>query len=144
MRMQGWMIWALTAAIFALAEMLTLALFMVPFALGALLALVSGLMGAPAWLQALVFLASSMGLVFALRPLARRHDNSPVLTGTATLAGQTAVVLQEVSSDSGLVKASGGDWTARSTEKIAVGARVHIDKVQGATLIVSIQPKEKI
>lgn len=139
--MESWILWSVLAALFAVAELLTLALFMAPFSLGALLALGAGLLGAPLWLQAVVFLASSLLLVVALRPLARRHNQDPVLTGAAALVGQTVSVVEEVSQDGGLVKAAGGNWTARSEQTISAGEKVVIQEIDGVTLIVI--PKEE-
>ncbi|MBA2794086.1 MAG: NfeD family protein, partial [Thermoleophilaceae bacterium] len=58
----------------------------------------------------------------------------------AALVGGSAVVLERVDVDGGLVKLQGETWTARSYDEDEVmepGARVHVMKIEGATALVS-------
>src|ERR1700704_1074906 len=93
--------------------------YLAPFAVGALLAAVVGLLGVGAALSAIVFALAS-GMVFAaLRPVARRHRHlpPPIRTGAATLVGRPAIVLERIANDEGVgcVKIDGGEGgTARS------------------------------
>ena len=122
----------------------TCALPISPFAVGAGLAAVVGLLGVSALLSAIVFLAVS-GIVFAtLRPVAQRHRRLPpsIRTGAAALIGRPAIVMERIANDEGMgsVKIDGGEvWTARSYDEhevIPAGERVEVVEIRGATALV--------
>ena len=136
------MFWVLLAVVFAAGEVMSLSLFLAPFAVGALLGAAAELAGTGTAVALIVFLVSS-GLLFGfVRPIARRHMRTPaqLRTGTAALVGKTAVVTETVSADHGSVKLEGEVWTARSyvpDEVIESGSRVHVVEIRGATALVS-------
>jgi membrane protein implicated in regulation of membrane protease activity len=140
--MEAWMLWVLLAVILAVGEVMSLSLFLAPFAIGALAGAVAELAGAGSAVAIIVFLVSS-GLLFGLvRPIARRHMRTPaqLRTGTAALVGKTALVTERVDADSGAVKLEGEVWSARPyvpDEVIESGSRVHVVEIQGATALVS-------
>ena len=140
--MDDWVIWLIAAIAFLLAEMATTTLFVIPFSAGALAGMVAGLVGAPVVLQLVVFLAAS-GVAFGIvRPIARRHRSMPpqIRTGTAALIGRGAVVIEEVTGSGGTVKLEGEVWSARAIDEdavLAVGTRVQVIQIQGATALVS-------
>ncbi len=136
------MIWVLLAVILAVGEVMSLSLFLAPFAAGALFGAAAELAGAGSALAIIVFLVSS-GLLFGLvRPIARRHMRTPaqLRTGTAALVGKTALVTETVCADRGTVKLDGEVWTARpydADEVIESGSRVHVVEIKGATALVT-------
>ncbi len=136
------MLWVLLAVILAVGEVMSLSLFLAPFAVGALAGAVADLAGAGSAVAIIVFLISS-GLLFGfVRPIARRHMRTPaqLRTGTAALVGKTALVTETVTADRGAVKLEGEVWTARPyvpDEVIESGSRVHVVEIQGATALVS-------
>ena len=136
------MLWVLLAVILAVGEVMSLSLFLAPFAIGALAGAVAEIAGADAAVAIVVFLVSS-GLLFGfVRPIARRHMRTPaqLRTGTAALVGKTALVTERVDADGGAVKLEGELWTARAyvpDEVIESGSRVHVVEIQGATALVS-------
>ncbi|MDQ3723845.1 MAG: NfeD family protein [Actinomycetota bacterium] len=140
--MDAWMFWVLLAVIFAVGEVMSLSLFLAPFAIGALFGAAAELAGAGAAVASVVFLVSS-GLLFGfVRPIARRHMRTPaqLRTGTAALVGKTALVTERVDANAGAVKLEGEVWTARPylpDEVIESGSRVHVVEIQGATALVS-------
>jgi len=140
--MDAWMLWVLLAVILAVGEVMSLSLFLAPFAVGALFGAAADLAGAGDAVAVIVFLVSS-GLLFGfVRPIARRHMRTPaqLRTGTAALVGKTAVVTERIDADAGAVKLEGELWTARpyvSDEVIESGSRVHVVEIQGATALVS-------
>ena len=134
--MAYWVIWIIAAAAFTIAELISLALYMAPCALGSIAALASGALGAPLWAQALVFATSSVLLIFTLRPLAKRHEAKPTLTGTAALVGTVGIVTADVSPAGGRAKVAGSEWSATSVETISVGTEVLIESINGASLVV--------
>ncbi len=136
------MLWVLLAVILAVGEVMSLSLFLAPFALGALFGAAADLAGAGDAVAVIVFLVSS-GLLFGfVRPIARRHMRTPaqLRTGTAALVGARAVVLERVDGDRGRVRIGGDVWSARSfneDEVMEPGQRVEVLKIDGATALVS-------
>jgi membrane protein implicated in regulation of membrane protease activity len=117
--------------------------YLAPFALGAALAAVVGLLGVGAALSAIVFAATSSIVFATLRPVARRHRRLPpsIRTGAAALVGRPAIVLERIANDEGVgcVKIDGEVWTARSydeDEVIDAGERVEVVEIRGATALV--------
>ncbi len=105
--MPGWVVWAIAAVALALGELATPGLFFLgPVALAAIPAGIAALVGAPAWLQLLLFILGSLASLGVLRPVARAHLHMPALTrtGAAALVGQRAVVLQRVDANGGRVR----------------------------------------
>ena len=136
------MLWVLLAVILAVGEVISLSLFLAPFAVGALFGAAADLAGAGAAVSVIVFLVSSGLLLGFARPIARRHMRTPaqLRTGTAALVGKTALVTETVTADRGAVKLEGEVWTARPyvpDDVIESGSRVHVVEIQGATALVS-------
>jgi membrane protein implicated in regulation of membrane protease activity len=141
--MDAWIIWLVAACLLGVGEMHQGGFYLAPFALGAALAAVVGLLGVGAALSAIVFLLAS-GIVFGtLRPVARRHRRlaPSIRTGAAALIGRPGIVLERIANDEGVgcVKIDGEVWTARSyadDEVIDVGQRVEVVEIRGATALV--------
>jgi membrane protein implicated in regulation of membrane protease activity len=141
--MDAWIIWLVAACVLGVAEMHQGGFYLAPFAVGALLAAVVGLLGVGAALSAIVFGVAS-GMVFAtLRPVARRHRHlpPPIRTGAAALVGRPAIVLERIANDEGVgcVRIDGEVWTARSYDEhevIDAGEKVEVVEIRGATALV--------
>ena len=135
-------VWLVLMVVFLAAEASTVSMVSLWFAAGALIALLTALAGGPAWLQTLLFLAVSAGLLLALRPLVRKYL-SPKLTATNvdSVVGTTGLVTAAIDNVSavGQVKLGAMEWTARSTsgQPIPVGTRVKVDKIEGVKAYVS-------
>jgi membrane protein implicated in regulation of membrane protease activity len=142
--MDMWIVWLIAAALLGVGEMHQGGLYLLPFALGAALAAVVGLLGVGALLSGVVFIAASGIVVGTLRPVARRHRRLPpaIRTGAAALIGRRAMVLERIANDEGVgcVRVEGGEvWTARSYDEdeiIDVGERVEVVEIRGATALV--------
>jgi membrane protein implicated in regulation of membrane protease activity len=138
----AWLVWVVAAVLLAVGEILTPGLFFLgPVALGAGVAAVVAAVGAPIWLQLIVFAAVSAASLAVLRPLARRHLHMPAAmrTGTAALEGAHAVVLQRVDDRGGRVRIGGEEWSARAfmpDQVMEPGTRVEVMKIEGATALV--------
>jgi membrane protein implicated in regulation of membrane protease activity len=141
--MDAWIVWLGAACLLGIGEMHQGGFYLAPFALGALLAAIVGLLGVGVALSIVVFLASSAIVFATLRPVARRHRRLPpaIRTGAAALIGRKAVVLERISNDEsvGCVKIDGEVWTARSFDEDEVfdpGERVEVVEIRGATALV--------
>jgi membrane protein implicated in regulation of membrane protease activity len=139
----AWILWLVAACVLGVGEMHTGGFYLLPFALGAAVAGVVGLLGVGALLSAILFVATSAVVFGALRPVARRHRRLPpaIRTGAAALVGRRATVLERIANDEGVgcVRIDGEVWTARSydeDEVIDVGERVEVVEIRGATALV--------
>ena len=135
-------VWLALMAAFLMAEASTVSMVSLWFAAGSLIALLTALAGGPAWLQTVLFLAVSAGLLLALRPLVKKYL-APKVTATNvdSIVGSTGLVTAAIDnvSASGQVKLGAMEWTARSTsgQPIPVGTLVKVDKIEGVKAFVS-------
>jgi membrane protein implicated in regulation of membrane protease activity len=142
--MDVWVIWLVAACVLGVGEMHQGGFYLAPFAVGAALAALVGLIGVGALLSAIVFIVASAIVFATLRPVAQRHRRIPpsIRTGAAALVGRPAIVLERIANDEGVgcVKIDGGEvWTARSYDEgevIPAGERVEIVEIRGATALV--------
>ena len=142
--MEEWLLWLILAVVFGVGEILTLGFFLAPFAGGAAVAAVVSAAGRPTAVALAVFLVIAIGLLLALRPLARAHRRLPpsIRTGTAALVGKQATVLERIANGEGVgcVRLDGEVWTARAyddDETFEAGTRVQVIEIRGATALVS-------
>ena len=135
-------VWLVLMVVFLAMEASTVSMVSLWFAAGSLIALLTALAGGPAWLQTVLFLAVSAGLLLALRPLAKKYL-APKVTATNvdSIVGSTGLVTAAIDnvSASGQVKLGAVEWTARSTsgQPIPVGTLVKVDKIEGVKAFVS-------
>jgi membrane protein implicated in regulation of membrane protease activity len=138
----AWLAWSIAAVALVIGEIMTPGLFFLgPIALAAVAGAVASLLGAPLWLQLIVFAGASFASVAVLRPIARRHLRMPhaIRTGAAALVGAHAVVLQRVDANGGLVRIGGEDWSARAympDQVLEPGVQVEVAEISGATALV--------
>lgn len=134
--------WIVLAVVLGAAELFTGTFVLVMLAAGALAATVPAALGAPAWLQALVFALVSVLALVGVRPTIQRHLRTSGDSGTMGLAaieGADGLVLERVDLDHGLIKIEGELWSARpfdATQTFETGEHVRIIEVRGATALV--------
>ena len=140
------MVWAVLAALLAVAELVSLDLVAGMLAVGALGGLAASALGAPVLAQVVVASAASALMLIVVRPVARRHlevrgiPNDPA----AALEGVTAVVVEQVCDDGGQVRVHGELWSARPAlpgTVLPAGSSVWIGAVEGATVHVHPLPE---
>ncbi|WP_344318728.1 NfeD family protein [Actinocatenispora thailandica] len=142
-------IWLALGVVLAVAEAFSLSFVAIMVAAGAFAAAGAAALGAPVWLQGLVFALVTAATLAAVRPMivryqrssAERADHEPM--GVAALEGADAMVLESVDEHHGLVRIEGEEWTARSfdaTQTFEPGERVQIIKIKGATALVWRMP----
>lgn len=138
--MADWVIWVVLAGGLLVAELFTLTFVLGLFSVAALVAGLAALLGVPVVVELGAFAASSGVLWWLVRPLERAHRRMPaLLTGTAALAGQQALVVEEVTAHSGRVTLGGESWSARPLNPglaLPAGTHVSVARVDGATLVV--------
>lgn len=136
-----WAGWLGVALVFGIVETTTLDLVFLILAGGAASGALVAILGGNVLVQSLVAIGISVGLLGVVRPVAKRHLQTPMKarTGAAALVGRRGVVLEKVSADSGQIKLAGEVWTARCFDGESViepGANVDVIEIQGATAMV--------
>jgi membrane protein implicated in regulation of membrane protease activity len=136
------LIWLILMIVFLMVETSAVTLVSVWFAVGALAALISALLGAELWVQIVLFFAVSVLALASLRPILRKFF-VPKLTPTNvdSVIGATGLVTADIDNITaqGQVKLGGMEWTARSTSgaPIEKGTQIQVDKVEGVKVFVS-------
>lgn len=115
------------------------------FAVGSLAAMVAAALNAAMWLQILLFVVVSAGLLAGLWPLARKFLNPNVTaTNVDSVIGSQGLVTDAIDNLTahGQVKLNGMEWSARSSsgEAIPVGTKVRVDRIEGVKVFVSPCP----
>lgn len=136
------LLWLGLLVLFLVAEGATVSLVSVWFAAGSLIALLTALLGGPFWLQAALFVAVSVGLLAALRPLAQRLLKPKLSrTNVDAVVGTRGYVTEDIDNvaASGQVKLGAMPWTARSAsgQPIPRGTLVQVDRVEGVKAFVT-------
>lgn len=135
-------VWLVLMIILLIVEGVVPGLVSIWFALGALAALLSAIVGAPLWLQIVWFLLISVVSLVLTRPLAKKYVNSRTTpTNADMLIGQECVVTEAINNLLGLgaVAVGGKIWTARTEEpdvEIPVGQTMTVVRIEGVKLIV--------
>ncbi|ANF30629.1 hypothetical protein A0130_02135 [Leifsonia xyli] len=144
----AWIVWLVLILIFVIIEMLTLDFVFLMIAVGSLGGLLSGLFGAPWWLQLLIAAILSVVLIFFIRPPllhALKRGGDPAKSNVDRLIGMGGVVVSTVTRTSGLVKLQVGEtWTARiasaAPPELVPGEHVVVVSIEGATAVVAPAP----
>ena len=135
-------VWLVLMVVLLVVEGVVPGLVSIWFALGALGALLSAIVGAPLWLQVVWFLLISIVSLVLTRPLARKYVNYRTTpTNADMLIGQECVVTEAIDNVLGLgaVTVGGKVWTARTEDpdlKGAVGQTMTVVRIEGVKLIV--------
>ena len=135
-------VWLALLVLFIVAETVTVSMVSTWFAIGALAALVSALLGAKLWLQIVLFVVVSGVCLALLRPLAKKHFTPRITrTNVDALAGKTCLVTAAIDNiaSAGQVKIGDVEWTARSTtgEPVPAGTQVRVDRIEGVKAYVT-------
>lgn len=139
------LVWFILMVVFIGIEASTISMISAWFAAGALCAMVASLLGGQLWLQILLFLVISGGLLALLRPLTKKYFTPKLIkTNVDAVIGTTGTVIQTIDNNlgTGKVKLNGMEWTARSSnhEVFTVNTRIRVDKIEGVKVFVSEAP----
>lgn len=137
-------IWLIAFLGLLLVEFLTVGLVSIWFAFGALAALITTFITESVLVQVLVFVVISIIALLVTRPLMKKFKvNGFEPTNTDQVIGKVAEVTKEIKPNVyGEVVIFGTEWMAASEEKIAVGEKVVVEKIEGAKLIVRREGEE--
>jgi len=135
-------VWLALLVLFIITEVATVQLTTIWFAGGALIAMLLSAFGVKSIvIQVIAFLAVSIILLLATRPLVKKYINKKSQpTNADRCIGEKAVVTEEINNllGKGAAKINGVEWTARSEndENIELGTTVTVVKIDGVKLIV--------
>jgi membrane protein implicated in regulation of membrane protease activity len=138
--------WIIAAVVLGAIELFTGTLVLAMVGVGAVLAGVGAALGAPFWLQAVLFGTGSIASIVGLRPFLKQAlesdrgaDQAHRTFGTRALEGAQARVVETVGTKGGLVEIEGANWTAFPLEpdqSLEPGDTVTVVEIKGATVIV--------
>ena len=138
----GWALWLSLAFLLAVAEVLSLDLVLIMLAVGAVAGAGVALV-APGlwWLQVIVALAVSVGMLLVLRPtlMAKVRNMPGYRSSTDKMVGSTGTAMSQVTRSGGEIKVDGQTWSARpysSDLVIEQGTEVEVYEVDGAIAVV--------
>ncbi|MCR5058133.1 MAG: NfeD family protein [Clostridiales bacterium] len=142
-----WVIWLVIAVIMFIIEAVTTGLATLWFALGAVVAMIMDLCGAPLYLQVIVMAVVSI-VCFALcmiwvRPkLESLRKKNIQRTNADRLIGKEGIVIVplNIAEGKGQVKVEGQIWSAKSDRDIAEGVKVTVRSIEGVKLVVETAP----
>jgi len=134
--------WIIAMVVFLVIEAVTVGIVSVWFAIGALFAMVTAMLGANLWVQITVFLIVSAIALYFTRPLVKKFVNNKVEpTNADMLIGKECRVVETIDnlSGTGAVYVDGKTWTARTVDEeiIPEGQLVKAERIEGVKLIVS-------
>src|SRR3546814_1614300 len=119
LREHAWETWLALSIGLGVLEMFSLDFVLLMLAAGAAVGMIAALLGLPLILQVLLAAGAAVLSLAVIRPtvVKRLHQGPELQLGHAKLIGQRAVVLEEITStQAGLSKLDGEQWTARSEE----------------------------
>lgn len=134
--------WLVALIVFGIVEGATAGLASIWFAVGALAALVSALLGAPLWVQIVLFLAVSLATLLMVRPVAQKYLNpKKEATNADRVIGAEGIVTQTIDNvkGGGQVNIAGQTWTARADDHSVIpeGTLVFILRIEGVKVYVT-------
>lgn len=136
--------WLGLMVLFIVVEAQTVALVSVWFAAGGLAAVIAALLGAPIWLQTVLFFGVAAILLAIMRPFTRKFIRPKVIaTNVDALIGTTGYVTADIDNlhSQGYVKLGTMEWVARSTDgsQISAGTLVRVERIEGAKAMVCVE-----
>jgi len=149
----AWIGWLVLILVFVIIEVLSLEFTFLMLAVGSVVGLLSGLLGAPWWLQLFIAAAAAVLLLLAVRPpllRALQRGADPARSNVDALLGMRGVVLSTVTPHGGQVKLANGEtWSGRTphdspASSLEPGSRVIVSVVDGATAVVIPVPSQPV
>lgn len=141
-----WLVWMGLAFVLIAIEAATVDFVFIMLGGGALMGAVAAALGAPLVIQVIVAVIVAMLLIGIVRPIMKRQFTNTEASrdiGSAGLEGQSAQVLETVTTTDGRVRLAGETWSARVPQgapAIDVGEEVRVLTIDGATAVVTNHP----
>jgi membrane protein implicated in regulation of membrane protease activity len=133
-------IWLGVTAIFGIGELFTAGFFMLPFAVGAVVAFILALLGVDPAIVLTVFLVVSVLTLVLFQRLVRQGDQRQHPVGANRYVGRRVLVLERIDrvSGTGRVRLDTETWRATTDgEPLAAGTEVRVVEMRGTRLVVA-------
>lgn len=129
--------WLILAAIMIVIEIITLGLSTVWFAGGAAAAALAAGLDAPEWVQVVIFMVVSAGMIFLLRPIAKRRLNLHVVPTNAQSLVGTKVKVLKLTDKPGIAvtRINDVEWRIGYEGQVKVGDDLEVEEISGTKLI---------
>jgi len=125
-----WLFWTIITIVCLIMELSSGDFYVTCFAIGALVSVVTAILGLPFWLQVVVWAVCSVLSIWLIRPhlvQAIRRGADERKSNADALMGQVGEVSQTiVAGGYGRVKLDGDDWKAEAPSVHEVGAKVKV------------------
>lgn len=141
-RDHAWETWLGLSIVLGVAEMFSLDLILIMLAAGALVGMITAIIGLPVAVQVLAAAAASIAALAMVRPsmVKRLHTGPELSLGHGKLVGKQGIVTEDISGLApGRIKLAGEFWTAEpydDTTSIPAGETVEVLAIRGATAVV--------
>lgn len=133
-------VWFIIAVLCFVAEMLTMQLTTIWFAIAALITVFVSLLPIPPVFQVFLFLAGASALLILTRPFVKKKlEARKIKTNADSLIGQKALVTKDIGEfEKGEIKIEGKIWSAKTADGTLLSAenKCIIEKIEGVTCIV--------
>ncbi|WP_432651785.1 NfeD family protein [Huintestinicola sp.] len=142
-----YILWIIVMIAAVLVEAASFALLSIWFAVGALAALVAAILGAGTGVQIGVFLAVSVILLAATRPLLKKLMPKKYIPTNGELdLGKTAVVIEKIDgmAGTGRVRLEGVDWGAVSADGSVIETGVSVTVIAKGAAYLTVQPVQSV
>ena len=136
-------LWIVLMVALIIVEASTASLVCIWFAIGALAAAVSKLLGANLFYQTVAFVIVSAISLCATKPLVKKlRAKGKTATNADMVIGKTGIVTEEITNDkfAGKVKVAGQEWSAITADgsEIPENSKITVLKIEGVKLVVEI------
>ena len=134
--------WVVLVIVFIVVEIISLGLTSIWFAVGALAGAIAAGLGAPIWLQCILFIVVSAIALGSTRGLATKYLNNKLeKTNAEGLVGDTVYVIEEIDNKNatGKIRVRDLEWTARAMSDdqiIPKDTKVVVREIRGVKCIV--------
>ncbi len=133
-------VWTIVLVVSIIVEAITVDLVSIWFGLGALVALIAGLLGLGMTGQIIIFAIVSILCVLTCRPVAKKYLRvNTVKTNLDRVIGQHCLVTETITADTkGEVKVMGNLWKATSLDNMTIeaGKYAEVISIEGAHVVV--------
>jgi membrane protein implicated in regulation of membrane protease activity len=132
-------VWVIATLVLGFGEIVTAGFFMLPFAVGALVATILAWLDVAPLVQLLTFLAVSLVALFALQRFVKKINKETPLMGSNRMLGQRGKVIEIIDPQSGTgrVRVETEEWRATTDgDDLEVGAAVRVTGIRGTRLVV--------
>jgi len=134
--------WLVLTIVLGIVEAATPTLVCIWPAASALITCVLASLGAPLWLQIVVFVAITVVLLILTKPLVKKYvAKKTVATNADRIIGSEGIVIHEIDpiDNMGQVKVMGQVWSAKAenNEILPIGTHVTIKKLEGVKVVVT-------